>query len=447
MALVYSYVRFSTRKQLAGDSLRRQVEEGEKWIAENGHTQASLTLRDLGVSAYKGRNHERDLGKFLEAVEGGQVPVGSILLVENLDRLDRRGAATALPFFQQILAKGVKIACLKPAPVVYDQASQNDLAGLMLPLIAFHLSWLESKNKADRIAAGWRHRREQARSRPGTLVDHFHPAWLDRRGDGFQPNHGAEAVRYIFEATTQGLGQRQITADLNRRFRPIGKSGKWTTAYVQAILRDRRVLGERQPYQMDDSGNRIPSGDPLSGYYPAVIDEPLWHRARGVIGARTKHKGPNSQFVNLFVGLVRNAHDGFPMHIQTTRPRGKVKRRLVSYAHLSGVEGADPVSVDYQDFEYVALRFLSRIDPARLEGVSPVHEIRAKEQERKGIADRIAELADELAQPGKGSVRSITEAIDKLQARLEVARRRDRRPIIPEAYGGVAAHTGLDPTS
>ena len=53
MALVYSYIRFSSKKQAKGDSLRRQT-EGEEWIEKNGHTKASLTLHDLGVSAFRG---------------------------------------------------------------------------------------------------------------------------------------------------------------------------------------------------------------------------------------------------------------------------------------------------------------------------------------------------------------------------------------------------------
>ncbi len=49
-----------------------------------------FTYKDLGVSAYDRSNLERDaLGLFLEAVEAGKVPKGSILLVEAFDRLTR----------------------------------------------------------------------------------------------------------------------------------------------------------------------------------------------------------------------------------------------------------------------------------------------------------------------------------------------------------------------
>ncbi len=49
-----------------------------------------FTYKDLGVSAYDRSNLERGaLGLFLEAVEAGKVPKGSILLVEAFDRLTR----------------------------------------------------------------------------------------------------------------------------------------------------------------------------------------------------------------------------------------------------------------------------------------------------------------------------------------------------------------------
>ncbi len=55
--LCYSYIRFSTPEQIKGDSLRRQLEDTEKFAKDNGlYLDDSLTIKDLGVSAYKGRH-------------------------------------------------------------------------------------------------------------------------------------------------------------------------------------------------------------------------------------------------------------------------------------------------------------------------------------------------------------------------------------------------------
>ncbi|SOT39350.1 hypothetical protein F01_200217 [Burkholderia cenocepacia] len=50
---------------------------------------ASLSLRDEGLSAHHQRHvRQGALGVFLQAVEDGQVPDSSVLIVEGLDRLD-----------------------------------------------------------------------------------------------------------------------------------------------------------------------------------------------------------------------------------------------------------------------------------------------------------------------------------------------------------------------
>src|SRR5690242_14410049 len=84
---VYSYIRFSTPEQKLGDSLRRQVEAAKGWAARRG-LQFDETLRDEGKSAYRGTHRTKGhLGRFLSRVENGEVPKGSVLVVENTDRL------------------------------------------------------------------------------------------------------------------------------------------------------------------------------------------------------------------------------------------------------------------------------------------------------------------------------------------------------------------------
>jgi hypothetical protein len=56
-----------------------------------------LRFEDLGVSAFRGANAEAGrLADVLEAVRVGQVPRGSLLLVEALDRISRLNPETSL---------------------------------------------------------------------------------------------------------------------------------------------------------------------------------------------------------------------------------------------------------------------------------------------------------------------------------------------------------------
>src|SRR5262249_6607922 len=119
--VAFSYIRFSSPDQQKGDSLRRQLEGTAAWCEKNGVAlDTSLTLRDLGASAFRGA-HRRDdrhsLAQFLKAVNQGRVPKGSYLVIENLDRLSREEERTALRLWLDILDAGVNIVQLCPETV------------------------------------------------------------------------------------------------------------------------------------------------------------------------------------------------------------------------------------------------------------------------------------------------------------------------------------------
>jgi len=114
MTIAYSYIRFSSKKQAAGSSLRRQTEAAEKWaISHSIPLDTTLHMQDLAVSAFKGTHIEQGaLGKFIKAIETGVVKDGSYLLVESLDRLSREDVPTALQMFLNIINSGITIVTL-----------------------------------------------------------------------------------------------------------------------------------------------------------------------------------------------------------------------------------------------------------------------------------------------------------------------------------------------
>jgi DNA invertase Pin-like site-specific DNA recombinase len=110
----YSYVRMSSDTQLRGDSLRRQTEDTERFARENGLVlDKEFRLADLGVSAFSGENIKTgELGRFLLAVKAGKVQVGSVLIVESLDRLSLQKARPSIRIFLDLLDAGISIATL-----------------------------------------------------------------------------------------------------------------------------------------------------------------------------------------------------------------------------------------------------------------------------------------------------------------------------------------------
>lgn len=423
MALVYSYIRYSTKLQDIGDSLRRQVEDGQRWIDENGHTLAE-SIQDRGVSAFRGRHRSTGaLAGFLDRIRDGTVLPGSILLVENLDRLSRQKLNEAKKLFEEILENGIEIAVLRPYPHVFNEESVNkDPMSLMLPLWAFHLAHMESKNKSDRLRSAWQNKR--AKLLDGDKLNRRCPSWLewDEKCKNFKLRKGWEAILTIFEMTAEGIGQRKILATLVEKFSPIGSSGQWNSSFIAKVVNDRAVLGELQPRTLDEDGHRIPIGEVVKDYYPRVIPDELWHRAQSAKSRNLKSKGPSSKFVNLFVGLIFNAHDRSAMQIQTTRtPTSEgtyVQRRLVSYAHLRKDPRACPVTIDYAEFERITLEQLSELRLEDLESVSGVSELRSKEQEMNGLQDRLRSIEEALEDPTGESVGMLIKAASTLRTRL-----------------------------
>ena len=113
-------------QQAAGDSVRRQVELTAEWCRRNGvRLDESISLRDEGVSAFRGKHRENPdtnaLAAFVAAVHAGKIAPGSYLIVESLDRLSREKIRPALTLLLNLIESGIKVVQLLPIEVVYDE--------------------------------------------------------------------------------------------------------------------------------------------------------------------------------------------------------------------------------------------------------------------------------------------------------------------------------------
>jgi len=175
MSVAYSYLRISTPEQLRGDGIRRQLERTRAYAATRGLT-LDESLRDIGVSAYKGRNRQSGaLAGFLRLVEQGKIPRGSSLIVESLDRLSREKPMQALAQFLALVNAGIEIVTLVDNRV-YNAESLDD-SGLMLfgSLTVMCRAHDESKTKSDRVGAAWKRKHDRAKEKKVTARC---PGWL-----------------------------------------------------------------------------------------------------------------------------------------------------------------------------------------------------------------------------------------------------------------------------
>jgi DNA invertase Pin-like site-specific DNA recombinase len=165
-AKAYSYLRFSTLDQIHGDSLRRQTEAAAAWCRHNGVNLVD-SYRDLGVSAFKGKNAETGaLASFLALVKKGTVPKGSYLIVESLDRISRNSILEAFELFVSIIRAGIIVVTLSDNHSYdVDKINGGNFTDLIISLTILSRAHEESRMKAMRVAAAWDAKRRNIETR------------------------------------------------------------------------------------------------------------------------------------------------------------------------------------------------------------------------------------------------------------------------------------------
>ncbi|MBL9186675.1 MAG: recombinase family protein [Opitutaceae bacterium] len=324
----YSYTRFSSEKQRRGDSVRRQIEAAEAWCkAEGMNLSLDTSLRDEGVSGFKGRNLEVGaLGVFLTAVRQGSVAPGSVLLVENLDRISRHDPLKAMHVLETIVEAGVDVVTLQDRRRYTRQNIAQDVSHLIVALITFARGNEESLTKSRRLCAVWGNKRREAAASRKVISTWVHP-WIrvvgvkrygtraDFSAASYTLNEDrAKVVRQIFEWAVSGWGYGRIAQELRaRRVSPWGRAG-WSTTRIAKVIKNRAVIGEYQPcrYEGGTYGKRVADGTPISDYFPRVVSDDQFAAAQPSVTGNPG--GRPDKWIRLLSGLLEDAH-GRPMHI------------------------------------------------------------------------------------------------------------------------------------
>ena len=440
--LAYSYVRFSSKKQEKNDSIRRQEEQRHIWLKNNPEyvLDTKIRLRDLGVSAFKGRNLDPqygDLGKFIDLIERQDSPIekGSVLLLEKLDRFSRNEPMLAISALSRVIYGGVKIVVTEDRFEI-DRANINDL-GVVLPVVMkLCLAHDQSAEKSYRISNYWKGQRAKV-IKDNAVLSSTIPSWcyLNAKHKISLNKNKVKAIEYIYQRTIEGVGQKIIVKELNQKFKPIvdptPKRPKptWNTSMISVLLDDRRVLGEFQPMTRNNENKRVAAGKLILDYYPQVIPEDKFYAAQHAKSLRKKeYNTERSNFINLFTGLIYNGFDNSIAHLQSIRKHnddGSIyqQRRWTSLARRQGLKNYSPYTVDYYALEKLILYSLTELEK---EDCNPNFEPK-KEQIQllksiEGYKTKIAELRDELRDPlSESNPVILAEILDNLTKDMKQA--------------------------
>lgn len=412
--LAYSYLRFSTPEQAGGDSRRRQLDLARAYAARHGLVlDAGLSFRDLGMSAFHGRNvREGALRAFLDAVELGLVPRGSHLLVESLDRLSRDHVLFAQSLFLRIIEAGITIVTLIDDRSYSAESLNRSPMDLIVSLVCMMRANEESVTKSARVRAAWARKRAELGIKPATGRC---PGWLrlDKATGRFvEREREADVVRRIYAEAAAGLGQYAIARKLNAEAVPLFSSGNqrgkpWGPRYIRSLLTAPAVRGTYIPCitGRDERGRLLLQPQtPVEGYYPAVVDAAtcaaVAHiqqaRSRAFPGARAAadrsallgRPGRVAPVANLLAGLGRCPLCRSTMQLQRGET-GRTDWRYLTCCRGYVGAGCERRHVRYPGIEAVLSKGIEEVIrscPAQF--LDPA----ARRQRLKQVRSRLAEL-------------------------------------------------------
>ncbi|PDS75430.1 recombinase family protein [Rhizobium sp. L43] len=322
MTKAYSYIRISSKKQVDGLGITRQMEKTLKYVRDN-NLELDTDLRDVG-SGYHG-DHVRfgALGGFLKLVRAGKIPDNSTLIVESLDRLSREDVLTAQSQFIDILRAGITIVTLLDNQVYHKD---RDFTQLIMSLSIMKRANDESQTKHERSTYNVKKNRLEALEGKPRQVQTI-VRWIDQkkvpgteRDFEFTLNKHADTIKEIFELRDIGMGARSIAKHLNDRNIPVLKPGmsktqKWKDPIIRLILQNEAAIGTYHVFETVD-GKRVPMGEPIKNYFPAAVDEDLFWRVQGKNKQLTTRGAKGRHHTNLLYQLSRCSVCGSRMRIK-----------------------------------------------------------------------------------------------------------------------------------
>jgi hypothetical protein len=442
--LAISYLRFSDAIQGLGDSTRRQRSLAQAY-ADRHNLEIVEELRDLGVSAFRGRNATSGAwGAMINMAQQGIFQRAGIkhVLVEGFDRMSRMEPLDALFLFKQVLDTEMTVHMVKGNGSIFTREALRDTGKLLVSIIEMAAAHQESVNKSHRLLEKRAENRTEAREgkKQMTTVAPYWLHWDDEfewngRKGWFKPYPNRQkVVRDIYELTADGATVYSICRTLSEREEPTFRIGKgsakngWSTSYISRILNSKEVLGEMQPKKLVN-GKPVPDGDPIFNYYPPVVDVDLYNRAQAA-RRQPNHKGrtgadneDGASFTNLFRGLLLCGccKDSATGEAATMNIRGNLKRdkknkkKVKTYQYLictAKRKGGGPAHETKKNWRYDAFEklFLDHVTDFDVTGLL-----------KRQVAESPEQIARKQIEEAKYKVHTLEAEVENLAKQLDNA--------------------------
>ncbi|MCG7387332.1 recombinase family protein [Pantoea sp. ACRSB] len=444
---LYSYIRWSSAVQGrdGGTTQERQLESAEKYALEHGYE--LVTMIDAGVSAFRGKNVIREqkaeiekktnvkvgeLGRFIDAVEEGLIPAGSILYCEGLDRLSRSNITTANSLFLQLLTLDIQIVTGMDGKSYTKESVNENPTDFLISTLMFVRANEESSTKQKRTYGNAEALIKRFKTGLPTTIKSVgsHPLWIDASTayDEQVRKHPQywQVAQYAMELFLEGASAFKVCKELNTRF-PEGWKGKmWSVPNVRKLRTNPAVYGLRI---LSVRGIEYK----LEGYYPPLITEAEFARLQDIQQNNKYITTGEKNQINLMAGLrlFRCGHCGSTMmamrHKDTIRylcEKGRAAGNLKSKDDkLKKLKGCRTWSLSGDLVEHTlmyavtyAFIYKNKDNKEKVDYETQINETKDK---ILSITSRITNLT-ELVSAGLSNVAEVVESIKKLNEERQV---------------------------
>lgn len=397
----YSYIRFSSKKQEQGDSVRRQTELAEQYAHANNLILSDKNFQDLGISAFKEGNRP-SLGDMLEAIEKGQIEQGSTIIIESLDRLSRRGIDVTQQIIKSILQNNVFIASLVDG-LLLNRESTNDLVSVIRIALAADLAYKESEKKSQRLRETKGQQRQRALN--GEVINKILPFWLERKQNKFVFSDKLDTVKRIIELRRKGLGTNKIAKALNNEGHKPLRSAGWNHTTVGKTINSVALYGAYQTSETTKD-RKVILLDIVENYYPAVITKEEFMLLQS--DQKQNKPGYKSEH-NAFTGILKHECGG-----ALVRKFHVVSGKTYQYHVCANArDGKCNVTKNFKNIEIALYRIMKEL---KLEKKTSSDETLLVE--RNSVKAKIQELNDILLKFSKIPI-SVIQTINNLEEKLQ----------------------------
>ena len=405
----YSYIRFSSKKQEQGDSVRRQTELAEQYAHANNLILSDKNFQDLGISAFK-EGSRPSLGDMLEAIEKGQIEQGSTIIIESLDRLSRRGIDVTQQIIKSILQHNVFIASLVDG-LLLNRESVNDLVSVIRIALAADLAYKESEKKSQRLRETKGQQRQRALN--GEVINKILPFWLERKQDKIVFSDRLDTVKRIIELRRKGLGTNKIARTLNDEGHKPLRSAGWNHTTVGKTINSVALYGAYQTSETTKD-RKVILLDIIENYYPAVISKDEFillqsDQKQNKPGYKSEH--------NAFAGILKHECGG-----ALVRKFHVVSGKTYQYHICANArDGKCNITKNFKNIEVALYRIMKELKVEK--NTNFYQTLLAERDAIKANIQRLNDVLIEFSEPPRSVIQTIhnlEKKVEELEAKIKM---------------------------